>query len=292
MIQSIEYTYQQGSNPNNEDTYVLDKNRKIFATIDGATGLGGLPGDLAASIVKRSIENSSSPLLLDMLKESNQALKEETERLTKSKLDQVPKFERSTCGIAAIQLNDENNLNYIAAGDCMIFLELIDGTIRTLTYDHLDRLDAKAIAAFQQLLMEEENALGSPLHSLPKEQIKNIHQKCRKKIYPLLKENRNKLNTLEGYGVVDGSSEALTFLESGTVSLIHVKKILLLTDGLKMHKKQNGWEKSVRFAFENGVEQLFNEIQSFEEQDPACSIHPRLKKHDDKTGILIRLKTC
>ena len=63
MIQSIEYTYQKGSNPNNEDAYVLDENRKIFAAIDGATGLGGLPGDLAATIVKRSIENSSSPLL-------------------------------------------------------------------------------------------------------------------------------------------------------------------------------------------------------------------------------------
>ena len=57
-----------------------------------------------------------------------------------------------------------------------------------------------------------------------------------------------------------------------------------------MHKEQNGWEKSVRFAFDHGVEQLFNEIQSQEEQDPACTIHPRLKKHDDKTGILIRLK--
>ena len=116
-----------------------------------------------------------------MMKEANQALKEETEHLTKIKLDQVPKFERSTCGIAAIQLNNENNLHYIASGDCMIFLEHKDGTIRSLTFDHLDRLDTKAIAAFQDLLAEEANIIGSPLNSFHKKKSKESTKSAEKR---------------------------------------------------------------------------------------------------------------
>lgn len=106
----------------------------------------------------------------------------------------------------------------------------------------------------------------------------------------MLKENRNKLNTPNGYGIIDGSSEALSYLECGSVPLINVDKILLLSDGLKLHKEESGWLKSAELAFEKGVAELYQTIQTEEEMDPACYLYPRLKKHDDKTGILIHLR--
>lgn len=51
---------------------------------------------------------------------------------------------------------------------------------------------------------------------------------------PVLKENRNKLNTPQGYCALDGSNEVPRHIEYGSVNLFHVKKILLLSDGLQL----------------------------------------------------------
>lgn len=42
---------------------------------------------------------------------------------------------------------------------------------------------------------------------------------------------------------------------------------------------------SVKF----GLNQLEKHINEIEESDPVCINYPRLKKHDDKTGIMIYL---
>jgi serine/threonine protein phosphatase PrpC len=288
MIKSVEYVYEKGSNAKNEDAYIVDENRKIFGAIDGATGLGALTGEIASQIIKKSIEKSTFPEIYEMIQEANHNLQIDTEALTGKALASIPKFERSTCGIAAIQLVN-NHLNYIAAGDCMLFLEYTNGRVRTLTYDHLDALDSNSISAFYHLLNEEARTLGVELNTLNSSEIDSIYKKGREKITPLLKENRNKLNTTGGYGIIDGSEEALSFLEYGTIPLINVKRILLLTDGLKMHTENNGWQESAELAFKKGVQELFASIQRKEENDPACFLYPRLKKHDDKTGILITL---
>ncbi|MCS0670389.1 hypothetical protein [Cytobacillus firmus] len=51
--------YQKGNRDINEDAIVVDTNKNIFAVIDGATGLGGLPGSLASSIMKEALEKDT-----------------------------------------------------------------------------------------------------------------------------------------------------------------------------------------------------------------------------------------
>ncbi|MDZ5471903.1 hypothetical protein SM124_09100 [Bacillus sp. 31A1R] len=288
MISSIEYIYKKGSNVNNEDAYVIDKNRNIFAAIDGATGLGGLAGNVASTIVKEGIENSQEKSLKKIIASANQSLAQETKRITGMDVQDIPKYERSTCGLAAIQL-DKSTLHYLSAGDCMIFIQYKTGAIRTLTYDHLDVLDAMSITTLHLLLNQRAIELETSLNTLPQDKLVELFSECRAEITPLLRENRNKLNTTSGYGIIDGSSEALSYLESGSIPLINVEKILLLSDGLKLHQKDCGWHKSAELAFEKGVSELFQTIQEVEDKDPACFLYPRLKKHDDKTGILIQL---
>jgi len=200
-------------------------------------------------------------------------------------MNEISKEKRSSCGIAAIKIIQETlQVEFVHSGDCMLFFQLDDGEIRAITYDHLSRLDSIAILKFHQLLTQA---------SKDKEIDENIFRECRTAIHDILVENRRKMNTKEGYGVLDGSKEADDHIEYGLLSLKRVKKILLLSDGLQLPTKkasgQQAWLETAEFAFQVGLDHLFNHIQTLETGDPFCIEYPRLKPADDKTGILIHL---
>src|SRR5699024_6955884 len=103
-------------------------------------------------------------------------------------------------------------------------------------------------------------------------------------------ENRKKLNTNDGYSVIDGSEEAMKHLEYGKIALKRVKKMLLMTDGLQMpvQKDEVGiWEKAAQIAFEHGLDCLLEKVNEKEHADSNCELYPRLKMQDDKTAILL-----
>ncbi|WP_390356501.1 hypothetical protein [Virgibacillus halophilus] len=150
-----------------------------------------------------------------------------------------------------------------------------------ITYDLLQELDTIAIQKMATKRAEKASE-GQDLQSL------------RKMVEPILLQNRLKANTLGGYSVIDGSTEALDFLERGRVSLNRVSKILLVSDGLFLPHKLEGtepWLKTASLAFSEGIQGLVTEVKRREEVDPECKIYPRLKKLDDKTGILIELSS-
>src|SRR5690606_25886105 len=123
---------------------------------------------------------------------------------------------------AAIQLDEKGHyFDYVHAGDCMLFLQYDNGEIRTITYDHVQKLDQIAVREIINLRNSSDNQdLGM--------------KELMEKVKPILLTNRNKLNTFEGYGIIDGSKEAMENLEYGRVSTRRVEKILLLSDGLTM----------------------------------------------------------
>jgi hypothetical protein len=79
MLLKCELVYKKGSNPVNEDALVINEDKKIFAVIDGATGLEGLSGKIAAEIVRNSLEKMSvNESLKDVIKMANLRLSAET----------------------------------------------------------------------------------------------------------------------------------------------------------------------------------------------------------------------
>lgn len=110
--------------------------------------------------------------------------------------DKIPKEARSSCGVAAIKLKS-NRLEFIHAGDCMIFIEQTNGEIRHLTYDHLSKLDSASIRLFHQTLLSTTDieAIGDRWND---EQITSKLGEARQKVMPLILENRRKLNTSTG----------------------------------------------------------------------------------------------
>lgn len=284
MLQSFEKVYEKGINEVNEDDFILDQSHQLYAVIDGATGLGGLSGKLASSTIREGLlDKKSQGTLLEQAEFANKLLGERTLEFTKTEsIDDLPKEQRSSCGIAAVKINREKNqLEYIHAGDCMLFIQYIDGTIRTVTFDHISPLDSIAIAEFEVLVKKNL----ADISNVTIEQAKKLLDQERTAIMDILRENRAKLNTLGGYGILDGSQEANEFTEYGIISLNRIHKLLLLSDGLQI--PSSTWEDTAQYAFENGLGALSNRITDQEINDPLCIAYPRLKIADDKTGILL-----
>lgn len=293
MNQRVELVYVQGGNKENEDAYVVDEQNGIFAAIDGATGLGGISGKMAAEFVKSSLEMlEENQTILEGLQLANERIGLQTfEEMDLANFNLIPKEARSTCGLAVIKLEGDR-LEFAHAGDCMIFIEQANGEVRSLTYDHLAKLDSASIELFHQTLVSMIDTEANP-DSLNDEHIASLLGDARQTALPLIIENRRKLNTHAGYGIIDGSEEALSFVDYGSISLQSATRILLVSDGLQLPiQKGSGsaaWQATAKFAFDNGLDALKEEVLRLEQSDKMCVTYPRLKFADDKTGIMLKL---
>lgn len=286
--------YLKGINKENEDAYVAMEDIGVFSVIDGATGLGSLSGKMAAEIIKETLEQGDkNESLIDCIDKGNVRIcKKVCETMNAEDFDSIPKENRSTCGLATVKIKG-NKVEYVHGGDCMIFVQYSNQEIRQITYDHLSKLDGVSIELHKHFI---DSKLGDGVdpNTWSETEVTNLLKETRKEILPKIIENRRKLNTKGGYGVLDGSPEAISYLDYGVFSLHDAKRILLLSDGLQLplHKAtgQEAWVKTAKFAFDNGVEALKNEVLKLESTDRACYIYPRLKFADDKTGILIEVE--
>jgi hypothetical protein len=290
----IETIYRKGNRAINEDCFVINKVDRIFAVIDGATGVGGLSGDIASGIIREALEVEYGDLSERILKGNAKLGRKTVEALGESTMEETPKYKRSSCGLAAIQLPLFGvRMKYATAADCILFLQYKNNEIRQVNHDLVDPLDHAVIELVQEQWKRYVSEKDDP-NEWDLSKIKQILQEIREIIQDSLQENRNKMNTPEGYNIIDGSKETKEFMESGVIPLINVRKILLLTDGLKIHSHrlepiENEWLYSAKMAFEHGLSHLEKTIMDMEINDPACYQYPRLKQHDDKTGILIHL---
>ncbi|GGB48722.1 hypothetical protein GCM10011409_27880 [Lentibacillus populi] len=283
----VSNVYKKGGREINEDACVMNEKAGIYAAVDGATGLDGVPGYIASHAVKEELNKATDDhSLFSYVKLANERVQKETmnyyeANIKKSSVTdflEIPKIVRSSTALAAIKVApDYSFLEYVQAADCMLFLQYETGAIRMVTHDLLQDLDSIAI---HKLVEKRERSTNRHLGL----------GHLREMVNPILLENRSKANTYGGYGVIDGGEEALDFLERGRISLNRVSRILLVSDGLLLPQKldePDAWIKTADLAFSDGLDQLVKEVEKREDDDPHCVTYPRFKKMDDKTGILI-----
>ncbi|KGP74703.1 PP2C family serine/threonine-protein phosphatase [Pontibacillus yanchengensis] len=294
MIKHYTIHYQQGVGVENEDAYVLNEEAGIYAVIDGATGIGGLPGKLSSATMKEAMDAAESGMsLFKEVSRANQEVgKRNAEQTGHHHIEDVPRQDRSTCGMAAIKLYESGQMEFAHAGDCMLFIEYNNDDIRCVTYDHVSKFDSVTIASVEQAW---ENILqsGENPNTWPQEKFIQTLKDIRTQNMPILKRNRSNINKKHGYSIIDGSKDAEQFMEHGKLYLHNATRILMLSDGLQLpDSKANGqevWVETAKYAFEHGLEKLQERVNDLEETDPACIQYPRLKQADDKTGVLIEL---
>ncbi|MYL33851.1 hypothetical protein GLW05_09595 [Pontibacillus yanchengensis] len=294
MIKHYTIHYQQGVGVENEDAYVLNEEAGIFAVIDGATGIGGLPGKLSSATMKESLDTSESgtTLFQEVTRANQEVGKRNAEQNGHDHIDNVPRQDRSTCGMAAIKLYESGQMEFAHTGDCMLFIEYSNNDIRCVTYDHVSKFDSVTIASVEQT-WDELLEPGENPNTWSEDRIEQALRDIREKNMPILKRNRSNINKKHGYSIIDGSKDAEQFMEHGKLYLHNATRILMLSDGLQLpDSKANGqqvWMETATYAFDHGLEKLQEKVNHLEKEDPACIRYPRLKQADDKTGVLIEL---
>ena len=282
IIESISV---KGSNEWNEDALICNEKANIYGVVDGATSLvpyrskdGETGGRRASQIVKKYFERISisenTRSLEELMIGANDELGMEME---KEKID-IPKNENVwTTGAAVIRIR-AHHIEFVQAGDCMITALYSDGTYRVITRDQIAYFD-------NNTKKEWVKAVKDGLRT---------QKEIRNRVEPLIKEQKSKMNTIDGYSVLDGSIEANLFLESGKINRINLTGLIICSDGLFIHDeidssvKYDPMDELVKKISLLGLEGFIHYLNAIEEKDPECLRFPRTKKSDDKTGIYLQ----
>ncbi|MBW5470765.1 hypothetical protein GPJ61_23400 [Brevibacillus formosus] len=282
VIMKLECISMKGSGKSNEDAYVIQQVKHVYAVIDGITSLipyesaaGQTGGAIAAELVKKQLEAMPEDVALhDFLGTINEALQEE---MRQSGIDLEKKEALWGAACAVVHVGDAH-IEYAQLGDCMIFAVYDDDMVRPLTHTQVSHLEQAALAKWEEGINE-----GLCTRT-------ELHERC----MDILIHNRYQANGPGGYGVLNGDAACRDFIEYGRMNRVGVKALVLVTDGLFMPRALGGaqprWEETVLPIVHKGLQRYTDELIALENNDPECIRYIRFKKSDDKTGMILYLQ--
>lgn len=279
VIVKIQSHTRQGVGRFNEDAVVLNERFGLYGVLDGSTSLvpfetadGKTGGFLASRMVKNEIESlEESSSLLSVLNLANQQLGAEMKKYGIA----MNQKEQLWCTAASLVQVTEHHVSYAQTGDTMI-LAVYEDEIRRLSRPQIEHVDRIALEKWN-------NLIHSGVHS-QKELLTKIKEQ--------LKVNRYLANTPDGYGVLNGETSAVEFVEYGQINRQGLLHLLLFSDGLFLPKKVvpegvHYWEFIAKNILQKGLKGYIDDLVALEEEDPECLQYPRFKKSDDKTVVMI-----
>ena len=265
-----EYIHDKGVGLVNEDAWFASDN--MFGVFDGATGLkkfvnsdGKTGGYLAANIAKETFLSSKGSLI-ESLELANENI---ATAMKNAAIDMTDKMKLWVTSLAIVEI-DDNKMEWVQIGDCLILLINKDGSHRLLIndYDH-----------------DQETLLM--WHALAQKGVKDI----RKELNDQLIKKRRELGIT--YGALDGEQNVLKFMNAGVEDLANVEHILLFTDGLFVPKtdprEDDDFDTFTKIFAESGLLGIQEHVRSLEKTDPHIQKYPRFKMHDDIAAIAITL---
>lgn len=273
----VQVCSERGSSLINEDAFILNEKAQIYGVVDGATSVspyqnakGETGGYIASQLLATFFQQASkTQSLRDIVLEANQALRS---AMVEAGVDVSQKADLWCAAFIIVRIN-ETNIEYIQAGDCMLFAKYEDNTIRVMTHSQVAHLDGRTLKKAMDLRKHGKTS--------------------RDHLLPTLRANRTKANTLSGYSVLNGEPPFADFLEAGTFNRACLSKLYLISDGLfsptESADKKINWEQMIDQIDKKGLSSYTKELIATEEADPECIRYPRLKRSDDKTGIIIDL---
>ncbi|MFD2369218.1 protein phosphatase 2C domain-containing protein [Brevibacillus sp. GCM10020057] len=268
-----------GSGKRNEDAYVANQGKRLFAVVDGVSSLtpyeneeGLTAGALAAQIVKQQMEEAGEEQdLTELLVAANERLGA-CMREEGIDLEQKEALWGAACALVRV---GDSHIEFAQTGDCMIFAVYADDTVRPLTHPQVSHLEQAAFARWESCIQQGIT------------QRTELMEQCR----DILCANRYLANAAGGYGVLNGDVASKAFVEYGRINRIHLHALVLLTDGLFMPRPYGGetprWEATVLPIVHKGLQRYTDELLALENSDPECLKYVRFKKSDDKTGIVL-----
>ncbi|WP_372630875.1 protein phosphatase 2C domain-containing protein [Cohnella sp.] len=274
----IEHLSVQGCNEWNEDALIVNEKGRIYGVLDGATSLASADGSetggyLASRTAQRVFQEteSSDASLRSLVLQANERIRAE---MIERGVDADDKQAVWAAGIAVVRIG-EHQIEYAQTGDCMLIAVYKDGTVRTVTHDQVDHFDENS-----RLLWEKYT-----LEGLPPEEV-------RARVYEVIKTNRLKTNTPEGYAILNGDPALERYVEHGYLNRIQLASLLLVTDGLFLPRKAGepapAMADMVALIDEKGLAGYVDWLIANEYDESQQGKYTRLKVADDKTAAWIR----
>ena len=280
----IESILEKGSSHINEDALHVETD--LFGVFDGATSLNAkrfsspqnsldaLTGGAIASSTACKVFSCNGDTLERLALSANLAIRQQMIAHGVDLTERASLWSTSAA-VARLHAGDDNRpnaLEWIQTGDAFILLLYDNGAFKVLgdPHDH----DFDTLSMWKDLNGKRQKAnlvIGEAL----KDKIRTVRMGM----------NRH-------YGVLNGETEAESFLMSGVEPLDGVTDILIFTDGLAipspMPTKRKCFRSLVDAYRSRGLKRLVKHIRSLEKSDPNCTRYPRFKCHDDMAAIAIQ----
>lgn len=276
----VEHITIKGVGKLNEDSIIINDEILIYGVADGVSSLTSFEskeehtgGYIASNEVKSYFESLKTyNNFFDDLVKINQVIRD---RMKEYEIDIVKKEQLWGTALAAIKVSD-TGIDFIQTGDCMIIAVYKDNEVRPLTRLQVSHLESLAIVKWKELI---EKGLKT-------------REELIKEVKDILISNRKKSNTFNGYGVLNGELQASDYFEYGRINKIELKHLIILSDGMFLPIELipvgiEYWDYVIDCILKKGIEKYSRDLIEMEEEDPECVMYPRLKKSDDKTGIII-----
>jgi serine/threonine protein phosphatase PrpC len=248
--------------------------------LDGATGLGDATHTPGKSDGQWYVEQFDAHLR-DRIHDTESPLKEIVrqgiERLTREfqtyhggqDLDDAHR-PSATCAICRL---NGRVLEVLVLGDCSVFLSRTDGSIERVYDDRLDSLDAEVAAEIKRLVTEEGLSI----------------LEAREKCLSLLRTNRRKKNTDNGYWALGMDPRASTEAITEQFTVMENDTVFGMTDGfgalVDTYEQFPSWTAAIETLADEGLTAGIDWIREAEEEDPECVQYPRTKPEDDATAF-------
>lgn len=251
-----------------EDALLLNPVRNIYGVMDGVTPIaeyrdsnGHNGAYLASNTLKAYLERSDGDVvsLVDEVIAANSELRQ---AMLRSGIDIGIKHELWASCIAAVQVSPDG-IRFAQLGDCMAVARYADGRVIVLTHNRVKGVSARAKAKRER---DRQNGISVP------------DERTFAELLPVMMYNRTHMaNTPEGYGVANGTEEAVGHIQSGLVPMEGLTHVLLVSDG--MFHPDLPLETTVELILQEGFERY---VERVEEVERDKSMNP-----DDRSAVLL-----
>lgn len=264
-----------GQSGRNEDYIYCEAD--LALVLDGATGLG--PGLL------RNEESDASWFVRIFAQQFRMAWSRfgQAETALRVSMGEVNRLFRMKAGTSQIDLHRQpsaamamavregNTLVLLRLGDCSVHYRLYDGRLGTFPESPLVMMDNIAIAQFQaqrQAGLDVVKALES--------------------IHPTLVKHRCQMNQLGGYPALTVNDTNLIEPDITRLSTAEVDRLLLCSDGFSaLFDDYRALDVEELLSQRTLLSEGLTELRAIELADSELVAHPRLKRHDDASALLI-----
>ena len=191
-------------------------------------------------------------------------------------VEKLSKLDCASASIAIVRIR-ENKLENFVLGDVEINLQHTDGKIITLVDKKMEDMDSEVI---NMIYNSERRVDEIVFNGYTADELK------------VLRENRMKMNSENGYYVLEHDKSAIKHGIYKAYSITEVKDFLIMSDGFSAIYNKYHWinqNQLFELCKSEGLETVLRKIRDLEDSDKDFNTYKRLRLHDDASAIHIEL---